>query len=163
MSDQRMPGSLTSRRRRAGLATLTVCLGAAVAAPLVIGSDDRTPNPTARATSSSPAAATADCPRGARRLPPAGVPAAARAALSQARELYGADKNVEDVRVIQATWAPRATARGKYARVKCGARMQNRTVVVELEFPNEPGASLKQGIVLVSRVESGYDVWAVLH
>ena len=35
--------------------------------------------------------------------------------------------------------------------------------MVELEFPNEPGASLKQGIVLVSRTPTGYDTWAVLH
>jgi hypothetical protein len=164
MSEQRTFSPFASRRGRAGLATLAACLGAAIAAPLVIGSGEEGPGSASSADDSSGSpAARVRCPSDARRLPANGVPAAAEAALAQASDLYGSEKNLQDMRVIQATWAPRAAARGRYARVKCGRRVQKRTVVVELEFPKEPGASLKQGIVLVSRIPSGYDAWAVLH
>ncbi|MGH2949336.1 MAG: hypothetical protein ACRDPC_24290 [Solirubrobacteraceae bacterium] len=56
------------------------------------------------------------------------------------------------------------TGRGGYARVNFGRRARNRTVVVRLEFPAmRPSASLSQGVVLVSRFDGEYRVWAQLH
>ena len=86
------------------------------------------------------------------------------AALRQAAVLYpGTD--LTGMRATRAVHAPEDDrGRGGYARVKCGAAVQERTVVVELEFPAmKPSASLSQGVVLVSRFGRAYRVWAVLH
>jgi hypothetical protein len=67
------------------------------------------------------------------------------------------------MRVVRAALAPFAGARGGYARVECSRRIQRRTVVVWLDFPAEPGASLRQAVWLVARERRGYRVWALLH
>jgi len=67
------------------------------------------------------------------------------------------------MRAVAAALADNGKNRGSYARVKCGRRIQRRTVVVSLEFPAlRPSASLSQGTVLVSRTTNGYHVWSVL-
>ena len=86
------------------------------------------------------------------------------AALRQASVLYPGS----DLTGMRATRAVRAPdddgGRGGYARVTCGVAVQERTVVVSLEFPAMgPSASLAQGVVLVSRFGPAYRVWAVLH
>lgn len=160
MLDPHIPSR--SHRTRAVLATAAACLGAAVGAPLVIGAGDA---PSARTshTGSRPQPPAGDCPRDAWRLPPDGVAAAAEAALAAAPTIYGSAKNLNGMRIAQATWAPRDATRGAYARVKCSGRVQRRTVVVSLDFPKEKGASLREGIFLVSLGSAGYNVWAQLH
>jgi hypothetical protein len=98
------------------------------------------------------------------RLPGDAVARAALAALDQAPAVYHGTK-LEGMRVTQAILARLDDpGRGGYARVKCGRRVQNRTVVVYLEFPAmRPSASLSQGVVLVSRFAGEYRVWAQLH
>ncbi len=76
--------------------------------------------------------------------------------------------SLEKLRGMRATEAVLARAddagRGGYARATCGRRVENRTVVVYLEFPAmRPSASLSQGVVLVSRFAGEYRVWAQLH
>ena len=97
-------------------------------------------------------------------LSPAAIERARGAALRQASVLYpGVD--LTGMRATRAVHAPEDDAgRGGFARVKCGAVVQERTVVVELEFPALlPSASMSQGVVLVSRFGTAYRVWAVLH
>jgi hypothetical protein len=98
------------------------------------------------------------------RLPGDAVARAALAALDQAPAVYHGTK-LERMRVTQAILARLDDpGRGGYARVQCGRRVQNRTVVVYLEFPAmRPSASLSQGVVLVSRFAGEYRVWAQLH
>jgi hypothetical protein len=68
------------------------------------------------------------------------------------------------MRATKAVLARNDPDRGGYARLKCGRRMQERTVVVYLEFPAmRPSASLSQGVVLVSRFAGQYRIWAQLH
>jgi hypothetical protein len=97
-------------------------------------------------------------------LPRDAVARAALAALDQARVLYRGFK-LKGMRVTVSILARNDDAgRGGYARIKCGRRAQNRTVVVGLEFPAmRPSASLSQGVVLVSRFAGEYRVWALLH
>jgi hypothetical protein len=98
--------------------------------------------------------------------PPAGdaVARAALAALDQAPAVYRGTK-LEGVRVTGAILARLDdSGRGGSARVTCGQRVENRTVVVNLEFPAmRPSAGLSQGVVLVSRFADGYRVWVQLH
>jgi len=102
------------------------------------------------------------CPEGARVLPADAVAVAARAALAAARTEYPA-KEQRGVRVTQAALASFDRARGGAARVRCGRAIQRRTVVVYLDFPAmAPSASLRQGVVLVSRTGREYEVWATL-
>jgi hypothetical protein len=98
------------------------------------------------------------------RLPGDAVARAALAALDQAPVVYRGT-NLEGIRVTEAILARLDDpGRGGYARVKCGRRVQSRTVVVYLEFPAMlPSASLSQGVVLVSRFAGEYRVWAQLH
>ena len=52
--------------------------------------------------------------------------------------------------------------RGGEVKSQCGAGTQQRTVVVDLQFPSlSPSASLSQGTVFVSRFGDGYQVWKV--
>jgi hypothetical protein len=97
-------------------------------------------------------------------LPADAVGRAALAALDQAHVLYRGT-NLEGMRVTESILARNDDqGRGGYARVKCGRRAQNRTVVVSLDFPAmRPSASLSQGVVLVSRFAGEYRVWALLH
>jgi hypothetical protein len=104
------------------------------------------------------------CPKlHAQRLPSSGPAAAKKAALEQARVVYRGT-NLNGMRATRAVRAANDRERGGYARVKCGRLMQERTVVVYLEFPAmRPSASLSQGVVLVSRFAGKYRVWAQLH
>jgi hypothetical protein len=99
-----------------------------------------------------------------RPLPGDAVARAALAALDQAPAVYRGTK-LDGIRVTGAILARLDdSGRGGYARVKCGRRAENRTVVVNLEFPAmRPSASLSQGVVLVARFAAGYRVWAQLH
>jgi hypothetical protein len=164
MTDEQIPSSRRSRHVAIALATGAACLSAAIATPLVLGSGDAPSGSTPRAAASKPQPPSGRCPRNTRPLPPNGVAAAAEAALAEAPAIYGPAKNLKGMRVVQATWAPRDDAtRGGYARVKCSRRIQRRTVVVSLDFPKEKGASLREGILLVSRTANGYEAWAQLH
>ncbi len=107
----------------------------------------------------------ARCPKlRPQRLPGDATAGATLAALAQAPTVYRGTK----LKGMRATKAGLArlddTARGGYARAACGRRVQNRTVVVYLEFPAmRPSASLSQGVLLVSRFAGQYRVWAQLH
>lgn len=120
---------------------------------------------TSKATAPLPQASQGHCPKPTpQALPGDAIAGATRAALAQARLVYkGA--NVKGMRATTATLARFSDpGRGAYARVTCGRRVENRTVVVGLEFPAMiPSASLSQGVVLVSRFSGRYRVWAVLH
>jgi len=98
------------------------------------------------------------------RLPSGALAGARRAALRQARVVYRGFR-LTGMRVTSAVPAAKDDpGRGAYARVKCGRRVQARTVVVGLEFPAmRPSASLSQGVVLVGRFSGVYRVWAQLH
>jgi hypothetical protein len=164
MTDERIPSSRRRRHVAILLATGAACVSAAIATPLVLGSGDAPSGSEPRANPSKPQLPSGRCPHSTRPLPPDGVAAAAEAALAQAPEIYGPVKNLKGMRLVEATWAPRDdAARGGYARVKCGRRIQRRTVVVSLDFPNEKGASLREGILLVSHTVNGYEAWALLH
>jgi len=142
------------RARSAGAIACVVAVGAiGVASPR-----DGERSPAANAAQ----AADERCPKGARVLPADAVAGAARAALAAAPTTHPA-KEQRRVRVTQAALAPSAAARGGAARVRCGRAIQRRTVVVHLDFPAmAPSASLRQGVVLVSRVGTEYEVWATL-
>jgi hypothetical protein len=119
------------------------------------------------ATTTMPLAAASQgrCPRPTpQTLPGDAIAAATRAALAQARVLYKGT-NLKGLRATTATLARFSDpGRGAYARVTCGRRVENRSVVVALEFPAMlPSASLSQGVLLVSRFAGRYRVWAVLH
>ncbi|MEA2277387.1 MAG: hypothetical protein QOI62_3796 [Solirubrobacteraceae bacterium] len=112
-----------------------------------------------------PSAAAGRCPNlPAQPLPAGALAGATRAALEQAPALYGGTR-LDGMRATEAILARRDDpGRGGYARVTCGRRLQDRTVVVHLDFPAmRPSASLSQGVVLVSRFGGRYRVWAVLH
>jgi len=99
----------------------------------------------------------------AQRLPSDALAGARNAALDQARAVYRGT-NLKGMRATRVVRATHDRERGGYARVKCGRRMQERTVVVYLAFPAmRPSASLSQGVVLVSRFSGQYRVWAQLH
>jgi len=112
-----------------------------------------------------PHASEGRCPRiRMQALPGDAVGRAALAALAQSPVLYrGLD--LKDMRVTMSALArDDDPGRGGYARVKCGRRAEDRSVVVSLEFPAmRPSASLSQGVVLVSRFAGRYRVWALLH
>jgi hypothetical protein len=98
------------------------------------------------------------------RLPGDALARATLAALDQAPAVYRGAK-LKGMRATEAILARLDDSRrGGYARVTCGRAVQNRTVVVYLEFPAmRPSASLSQGVVLVSRFAGEYRVWAQLH
>jgi hypothetical protein len=105
------------------------------------------------------------CPKvHAQRLPRDSLAGATLAVLDQADAVYGGTK-LEGMRTTKAVLARvDDPGRGRCARVECGRRMQNRTIVVYLEFPAmRPSASLSQGVVLVSRFAGRYRVWSRLH
>jgi len=107
----------------------------------------------------------ARCPKlRPQRLPDNALAGAALAALAQAPAVYRGTK-LNGMRATEAVLARVDDAgRGGYARATCGRRVQNRSVVVYLEFPAmRPSASLSQGVLLVSRFAGQYRVWAQLH
>lgn len=107
-----------------------------------------------------PASARTTCPHGTTTLRPDAVAGATEAALAQAGRVYSGT-NLKGARVIKAVRATADAERGGYAKIKCGRKIQARTVVVYLDFPAErPSASLSQGVVVVSSTTHGYTVWA---
>jgi hypothetical protein len=106
------------------------------------------------------------CPRQAKAALPLSANAtkkAAQAALAAAPKRYK-DLNVTGARVVSSKVATEAGARGGEVAFQCGKKIQARTIVVELRFPKEmPSASLSEGVVFISRLESGYEVWEVAH
>ena len=106
------------------------------------------------------------CPKQAKAALPLSVHAtkkAAQAAQAAAPERYK-DLNVKGAMVVWSKVATAAGARGGEVAFQCGKKIQARTVVVELRFPEElPSASLSEGVVFVSRFKSGYEVWEVAH
>jgi hypothetical protein len=57
-----------------------------------------------------------------------------------------------------------AGVRGAQVVRKCGDRVGNRTVVVEMLFPRMlPSASLSESTVFVDRESGGYRVWEIAH
>jgi hypothetical protein len=143
-------------------------IGAAALACLVVILLSNGPGFGARAESTSqplPTFAQGTCPKAhMQKLGRDAVARATVAALEEARIVFRGTK-LKGARVTSAIFARNdANGRGNYARTKCGARVQNRTVVVNLEFPAMlPSASLSQGVVLVSKFAGEYRVWAQLH
>lgn len=103
-----------------------------------------------------------DCPNPLK-LPGNGVAPAANRALEEAGRLYDG-LNTKNTRVTQAARGPAAGVRGRQIRKECGGKVQRRSVVVELFFPEmRESASLSQGTVFVSRFPRGYRVWERAH
>lgn len=135
-----------------GLAALLVAAGSGVRAQ------------SSRATPGLPEPVRGACPRQRPQpLPGNALAGATLAALDQARAVYR-NLNLKGMRATKAILADDDPARGAYAGLNCGRRVQRRTVVVYLQFPALlPSASLSQGVVLVSRFVGGYRIWAQLH
>jgi len=118
-----------------------------------------------RRRAARPAPSQGRCPRPAPDpLSSDAITQASAAARRQAPIVYPGT-NLKGLRVSKAVLATADDpGRGGYARIKCGRRVQARTVVVYLTFPAmRPSASLSQGVVLVSRIRGDYRVWARLH
>jgi hypothetical protein len=100
------------------------------------------------------------CPKGALPLPAEAVARAADQARIQAPELYG-----HGPAVVELAWLAKFRLNVWAATpFHCSSRVRNRTVVVDLLFPKMlPGASLSEGVVLVSLFRTGYQVWEVAH
>jgi hypothetical protein len=103
------------------------------------------------------------CPRHARPLPPDAVAQSRAFALRELRRLRGRE-DARGARVVAAAPATRAL-RGGPIRHDCGARVQRRTVVVEIHlrgFRRSP--SLAQTTFAISVTRRGrYRVWNILH
>jgi hypothetical protein len=97
-------------------------------------------------------------------LPGNALKAASRAALKRAPALYRGT-NLKGLRATKAVIASADRgSRGAYVKAHCGSVVAARTVVVYLDFPAmAPSASLRQGVLLVSRFAGRYRVWAQLH
>ncbi len=99
------------------------------------------------------------CPAaGARRLPPAGIASATRAALRSFGD--------QPARARFAAVASSSGIRGRPILTieRCGRRVFRRTVVVFLHLPRLGfSASLSQAVVYVSRFADGYRVWEQIH
>jgi hypothetical protein len=102
------------------------------------------------------------CPAAVQPLPAAALAGAVHAALRQAPRIYRS-VDLKGMRATEAVVADDSRDRGGYAGRHCGRRVQHRTVVVYLDFPALRTASLREGVVLVSRVHGRYRVWARLH
>lgn len=144
-------GWLASPRALAAAASLAVALG------LCAGQGAAAANSTKRAST---------CPKHAKAalaLSADATKKAARAAVAAAPKLYK-DLNVKDAKVVWSKVATAAGPRGEQVAFECGKTIQARTVVVELQFPKElPSTSLSEGVVFVSRVKDGYQVWERAH
>jgi hypothetical protein len=104
-----------------------------------------------------------DCPESALQLTRDAPEPATVAALAEAPDAY-AEVDTDRARANGAARATNAGARGRMVERMCGKRVQRRTVVVELLFPDMlPSASLSQGTVFVSRFADGYHIWFVAH
>jgi hypothetical protein len=150
-------------RRTLGRTALSGIVAAITAAGIIGTQADAAT--TSKATGPLPQASQGRCPKPTpQALPGDAIVGATRAALAQAHLVYKGT-NLKGMRATTAALARFSDpGRGAYARVTCGRRIENRTVVVGLEFPAMlPSASLSQGVVLVSRFAGRYRVWAVLH
>jgi hypothetical protein len=104
----------------------------------------------------------AKCPSGVTDLGPDAVARATDAVLKDAAHVFRAKKR-RGMRVVTAAIAGTDNP-GSYARVTCGRRVFDRTVVVTAEFPAElPSASLSSSTVLVSSTRGTYTVWQIVH
>jgi hypothetical protein len=102
-----------------------------------------------------------ECPENTTNLPRSAIAWATLAALRDADEVYP-EKNLRRMSAQRAYIAADNTDRGAPARRQCGREIQRRTVVVDLNFPAEPGASQSQGTVYVARIggdKPSYRVW----
>lgn len=138
---------------KAKLLTVSAAIATASAAAFGVALADSSPQ-------AEPATARTTCPRATTILRPDAVAGATEAALAQADRVYRGT-NLKGARVIKAVRATADAERGGYAKIKCGRKIQARTVVVYLDFPAErPSASLSQGVVVVSPTTHGYTAWA---
>jgi hypothetical protein len=151
-----------TRLRRTSVAVVVALVGIVV--PLLAAGPDYGAQ-AAPTSQPLPEPSKGHCPKlHLQQLPGDALAGATLAALDQAPAVYRGTK-LKGMRATEAILARLDDpGRGGYARVKCGRRVQNRTVVVYLEFPAmRPSASLSQGVVLVSRFAGEYRVWAQLH
>jgi hypothetical protein len=103
------------------------------------------------------------CPEGAPRLTRDAPAPATTAALAEAPSAFR-EIDTDRARVNAAARATQGRPRGRMVKRMCGRRVERRTVVVELLFPEMlPSASLSQGTVFVSPFADGYHIWFVAH
>ena len=103
------------------------------------------------------------CPTEALALPATGVIHAAGRALAEASRDYSRLKT-EGAEVMAADRVSFAGVRGDEVARQCGARVAERTVIVQMLFPRMlPSASLSEAVVAASRFPDGYRVWEILH
>jgi hypothetical protein len=106
---------------------------------------------------------TGRCPTAALELPAGGVIGAARRALAEAARDYPGLRTA-GAEVVAADRAGFAGTRGSEVARRCGVRVADRTVVVQLLLPRMlPSASLSEAVLAVSRFARGYRVWEILH
>ena len=97
------------------------------------------------------------CPRRALPLTANSIAPASRVALAR-------EKASARPQVTAAMLARLAGARGDTAKLDCGKRVWQRTVVVFIDLrAYHPSASLSERVSLVSRLPSGYRVWLIEH
>jgi hypothetical protein len=148
--------------RRALLAVLIAAVASFAAIAVALAASQSHPK-TPHRSSPTTASAAGTCPKGTKPLPADAIARATEAALADAPRVYRV-KNLTGMRAIKAVLATADDpGPGGYAKVKCGRAIQRRTVVVYLDFPAEPGASLRQGRVLIVRTASGFHTWVRLH
>ena len=101
------------------------------------------------------------CPTLALPLPAEAVARAADQARIQAPALY---KGFGPA-VVELAWLAKFKLTvWAAAPFHCSPQVRNRTVVVDLLFPKMlPSASLSEGVVFVSLLPTGYQVWEVAH
>ena len=101
------------------------------------------------------------CPSMVGNLGPDAIARATDAVLRDAATVFRAKKR-RGMRAVSAELASDEN-RGSYARVTCGRRVFNRTIVVTMRFPAErPSASLSSSTVLVSAIRGRYRVWEII-
>lgn len=149
----------SSQRRRGamGAIAVTVCLAVIALAVGAAQSAGKGSNP-------GPLEIGA-CPKGSTELPRSAISWATLAALKQADEAYRGAKDTADMYAPKAYVAPHGP-RGGGAERSCGSRVGQRTVVVDLVFPEEEGASQQQGTVYLVRVRDDdgdphYRIWDI--
>ena len=144
-------------RRRSWLISMSAAT--AVASTLVAA----VPGLGRAASTARPQARAAICPRHPQALPGDAIAGATEIVLSRAAALYPG----LDTRGAVATSAARsayAGVRGAQVVRECGARVGNRTVVVQMLFPRMlPSASLSESTVFVDRESGLYRVWEIAH
>lgn len=147
-------------KRRVGVVSAVAATVLAGAVPGLAASAPATT--TAAASSMQTSSAKLDsCPKHALPLTAESVARAADQARVEAASLY---KGFGPA-VVELAW--RAKFRLNIwagTPFNCSDKVRRRTVVVDLLFPKMlPSASLSEGVVLVSRLPTGYRVWEVGH